>query len=117
MAGCLPARQSWTTLWTGFGEHSGDEACCGELPIVEVLLAIDQPSIHVDVEDTASSLNQRKIRRWKSRFDFCFHPGSMGFIVSDDAVGDTDFHRGLLLSEYPMIENPISSLQGRRKTP
>ena len=77
------------------------------MSIVEMLFAVHKLPIDVDIEDTASSLNERNIRRWKSRFDFCFHTGSMGVIVSDYAVGDTDLHDGLLLCKYSMLEHHL----------
>ena len=70
----------------------------GKLATMEGLLTVQELTVDVNVEDTTSTLHKRHIRRREGLSNLRFHPGSVGLIVSHDAIGDIDLHFSLLIS-------------------
>jgi hypothetical protein len=57
-----------------------------------VVLGVNQHTVVLNVEYATASLDQLNMRTRISCLQFCFHPGSMGKVVSGNAVLNEDLH-------------------------
>ena len=75
-----------------FPDQFGNFPLIGEpLPLC-VVLGVNQHAVTLNVEYATASLDQLNMRTRISCLQFCFHPGSMGKVVSGNAVLNEDLH-------------------------